>query len=101
MVPFLIAHGRAARIEDGETVAARIAEVRLADDGRRGFLVRYQVDGAERTGYLTADPQHDRVEVVGRELIAPGRLLRLTVWDDGALIVEVAMLAPARRVSMA
>ena len=78
-------------LEDGETVVGRIIDVALDEDG---FRIRYTIDGGERTAILPTDP---RVAVVpGRELVKVGRLLRLTVYDDGRVLGEVRELAPAR-----
>ena len=79
-------------VEDGEAVVAKIESVRVADDGRIGFLVAYAFDGGRRTGLLPCAPLP-----AGGDLVAAGRLLRLMTIDDGGFIIAVEPLAATRR----
>lgn len=77
-------------LADGEMVIARIVSVE-PHPTRPGFLVVYEIDGGRREALLPCDPLPR-----GGHLVEPGRTLRLTVFDDGALIVDVKGLVAAR-----
>lgn len=80
----------ASEIADGEMVIARILSV-ATHPRRAGFLVVYECDGGRREALLPCDPAPR-----GSDLVKAGRTLRLTVFDDGALIVDVEELTAAR-----
>ena len=77
-------------LADGEMVIARIVSVE-PHPTRPGFLVVYEIDGGRREALLPCDPLPR-----GGQLVQPGRTLRLTVFDDGGLIVDVEALIAAR-----